>query len=122
MLAGERPQLSGDGTQGFDFVHIEDCAQANLLALQAQISGEDFNVGHGTSASLNELVAIVGELLGTPVEPTYAGEPVSAPPRVGDVTKPRELLGFEAQVSLRDGLESVLAELREAQIAAASTR
>ncbi len=114
LLAGERPQLSGDGTQGFDFVHIEDCARANLLALAADVSGEDFNVGQGSAASLNELVAIVGEILGNVVEPTYAGDPVTSPPRVGDVSKPRELLGFEAQVALADGLESVIAELRAA--------
>jgi UDP-glucose 4-epimerase len=114
LLAGERPQLSGDGTQGFDFVHIEDCAHANLLALAADVSGEDFNVGHGSVASLNELVALVGEILGEVVEPTYAGDPVTAPPRVGDVTKPRELLGFEARVELVDGLRSVIAELRKA--------
>ena len=117
LLAGERPQLSGDGTQGFDFVHIEDCAGANLLAMASEVSGEDFNVGHGTSASLNELVAIVGELLENPLEPTYAGDAVSSPPRVGDVTKPRELLGFEAQVGLRDGLRTVLDELRAASAA-----
>jgi UDP-glucose 4-epimerase len=117
MLAGERPQLNGDGTQGFDFVHIEDCAQANLLALRAEVSGEDFNVGHGTSASLNELVAIIGELLGTPLEPVYQGEATPAPPRVGDVTKPRELLGFSAGITLRDGLQTVLDELRAAEIA-----
>jgi UDP-glucose 4-epimerase len=117
LLAGERPQLNGDGTQGFDFVHIEDCAQANLLALRAEVSGEDFNVGHGTSASLNELVAIIGELLGTPLEPVYQGEATPAPPRVGDVTKPRELLGFSAGVTLRDGLQTVLDELRAAEVA-----
>ena len=64
-------------------------------------------------------VNIVGELLGNPLEPTYSGEPVTAPPRVGDVTKPRELLGFEASVSLRDGLASVLEELREASLSGA---
>jgi UDP-glucose 4-epimerase len=115
LLAGERPQLNGDGRQGFDFVHIEDCAHANLLALRAEVSGEDFNVGHGTSASLNELVATLGALAGTPLEPTYAGEAVATPPRVGDVSKPRELLGFEAQVNFEAGLRSVLEELREAQ-------
>jgi UDP-glucose 4-epimerase len=112
LLAGERPQLSGDGSQGFDFVHIEDCARANVLALAAEVDGEDFNVGHGTSASLNELVAIVGTILGDPLEPTYTGDVVAVPPRVGDVTKPRELLGFEAQVGLADGLRSVVEELR----------
>ncbi len=115
LLAGEQPQLSGDGSQGFDFVHIEDCARANVLALTAEVSGEDFNVGHGTSASLNELVAIVGEILANPLEPIYAGDVVSSPPRVGDVTKPRDLLGFDAQVALADGLRTVVDELREAQ-------
>ena len=117
LLAGERPQLSGDGSQGFDFVHIEDCASANLLALASDVDGEDFNVGHGSVASLNELVAIVGEILGNTLEPTYAGEKVTSPPRVGDVTKPREMLGFVAQVELADGLRTVLDELSAAQAA-----
>lgn len=119
LLAGERPQLSGDGSQGFDFVHIEDCAQANLLALGAGVSGEDFNVGHGTVASLNELVATAGELLGTPLAPVYSGDVVQVPPRVGDVAKPREQLGFSARIGLREGLDSVLEELRAAQAAGA---
>ena len=105
---------TSDGSQGFDFIHIEDCARANLLALEADVSGEDFNVGQGTSASLNELVAIIGEILANPLEPTYVGAVASTPPRVGDVTKPRELLGFEAQVALADGLRTVLDELRSA--------
>ena len=117
LLAGERPQLNGDGTQGFDFVHIEDCAQANVLALKAEVSGEDFNVGHGTSATLNELVATLGELIGNPLEPVYQGEASAVPPRVGDVSKPRELLGFSAGVSLRDGLQTVIDELRTAEVA-----
>jgi UDP-glucose 4-epimerase len=117
MLAGERPQLSGDGSQGFDFVHIEDCARANLLALRAEVDGEDFNVGHGTSASLNELVALVSDLLGEKIEPLYDGPVTSTPPRVGDVTKGRELLGFEAGIDLRVGLQTVLDELRFSEAA-----
>ncbi len=120
LLTGERPQLNGDGTQGFDFVHIEDCAQANLLALQAEVTGEDFNVGHGTSASLNELVATLGEVIGNPLEPVYQGEASAAPPRVGDVSKSRELLGFSAGVTLREGLQSVVEELRAAEVAEVS--
>ncbi|HEY1834341.1 MAG TPA: NAD-dependent epimerase/dehydratase family protein [Solirubrobacteraceae bacterium] len=117
LMAGETPQLNGDGNQGFDFVHIEDCALANLLALEADVNGEDFNVGHGTSASLNDLVQVLGELVGNPLEPTYQGEAVPVPPRVGEVSKGVELLGFKASVPLRDGLQTVLDELRAAQAA-----
>ncbi|HWX74486.1 MAG TPA: NAD-dependent epimerase/dehydratase family protein [Solirubrobacteraceae bacterium] len=117
MLAGERPQLSGDGSQGFDFVHIEDCARANLCALRSEVNGEDFNVGHGTSATLNELVALFGELTGDPLEPTYDGPVSSVPARVGDVTKARDLIGFSATIALRDGLQTVLDELRSSEAA-----
>ena len=117
MLAGEQPQLSGDGNQGFDFVHIEDCARANVLALRAEVDGEDFNVGHGTSASLNELVAVIAELIGQGIEPRYDGPVTSTPPRVGDVSKGRELLAFSAGIELRDGLQTVLDELRSSEAA-----
>ena len=117
MLAGERPQLSGDGNQAFDFVHIDDCAQANVLALRAEVDGEDFNVGHGTSTSLNDVVSLFGELIGESLEPLYQGEVSTAPPRVGDVRKGRELLGFSAGVSLRDGLQSVLDALHQEKAA-----
>lgn len=115
LLANERPQLTGDGGQELDFVHIDDCARANRLALEADVDGEDFNIGHGRSTSLNEVVALAGELLGAPLEPIYRGAPTAAPPRVGDVTKARDMLGFSARVTLREGLAGMLDELREAQ-------
>ena len=115
LLAGERPQLQRRRQPGLRLRAHRGCASANLLALASDIDGEDFNVGHGSVASLNELVAIVGEILGSPLEPTYAGEKITAPPRVGDVSKPREMLGFVAQVELADGLRTVLDELSAAQ-------
>ena len=113
LLEGRAPQLSGDGTQAFDFVHIEDCAYANRLALESDASGDALNVGSGNAASLNEVAELLADLAGVDGQPEYNGPVSAAPPRVGDVSKPRELLGFSAQVSLRDGLESVLVELRD---------
>jgi UDP-glucose 4-epimerase len=114
LLEGRAPQLSGDGTQAFDFVHIEDCAYANRLALESEASGDALNVGSGNAASLNEVAALLADLAGVDGQPEYNGPVSTAPPRVGDVSKPRELLGFSAQVSLRDGLAKVLEELRAA--------
>jgi UDP-glucose 4-epimerase len=115
LLANERPKLTGDGSLAFDFVHIDDCALANLLALESDIDGEDFNVGCGEATSLNELVATLGSIVGADVEPEYSGETFALPPRVGETRKSRELLGFEAQVPLREGLAGVVDELRAAE-------
>jgi UDP-glucose 4-epimerase len=109
LLAGERPQLSGDGSQAFDFVHIDDCAQANMLAVASDVSGAELNVGSGEATSLNELVSAFGHLLGRQTEPRYEGPVSTAPPRVGSIDRARALIGYEPQVSLTDGLASVLA-------------
>lgn len=113
--SGEPPVLTGDGTQAFDFVHVDDCARANVLAVESDVTGEAFNIGCGSATSLNELVAIIGRLLKRELPPDYSGAAVSTPPRVGDVAKARELLRFSAETGLTDGLASVL---REAQCSA----
>ena len=109
LLAGERPQLSGDGSQAFDFVHIDDCAQANMLAIASDISGAELNVGSGQATSLNELVSAFGKVLGRQTEPLYEGAVSTAPPRVGSIERAQSLIGYEPKVSLSDGLASVLA-------------
>jgi UDP-glucose 4-epimerase len=116
LLEGRAPTLSGDGSQAFDFIHIEDCALANRLALASERGGEALNIGSGEASSLNEVAALLSELAGVQMQPRYEGPVGTAPPRVGDISKPRELLGFSAQVSLRDGLASVLEELRTSGI------
>jgi len=114
LIAGQPPTLTGDGSQSFDFVHIGDCARANTLAVRADASGEALNVGSGQAASLNEVVDLISDLLEVDVEPTYQGEVSSVPPRVGDLARPRELIGYEATVSLHDGLATVVEHMREA--------
>jgi nucleoside-diphosphate-sugar epimerase len=118
MLGGDRPQLTGDGEQSFDFVHVDDCVSANVAALESDASGVALNVGSGDAASLNEVVRLMGEVLGNPVEPVYDGDPSSAPPRVGSIEATTAEIGYRPGIGLRDGLESVLDELRAAGAAA----
>jgi UDP-glucose 4-epimerase len=108
LLAGNRPKLTGDGSQAFDFVHIEDCAQANMLSIGADISGAELNVGSGEATSLNDLVATLSDLLGNDLKPEYEGDVSSAPPRVGSIKRAERLVGYRPRVSLRHGLADVL--------------
>jgi UDP-glucose 4-epimerase len=114
VLEGRRPKLSGDGSQAFDFIHIDDCAYANRLALASGGSGEALNVGAGVATTLNDVAALVAGLAGESLKPEYDGPLSTAPPRVGDVATARDVIGFSAKVSLRAGLASVLDELRTA--------
>jgi nucleoside-diphosphate-sugar epimerase len=107
LLRNEPPTIYGDGEQTRDFTFVENCVQANLLAAtKPNIAGEVFNVGAGKQTSVNELFRLIRSLVSADhIEPIYA------PPRPGDVrhsladiTKARQLLGYEPSVSLEEGL------------------
>jgi UDP-glucose 4-epimerase len=103
------PVIHGDGKQSFDFVDVTDIARANLLAMQSDVTDQAFNVGSGTEASVKEIVELLLELIGSNMHPVYepAGQ-VLMFRRVGSNEKARKLLGFQAQVSLREGLRRVI--------------
>ena len=106
ILSGEPLQLEGDGTQSRDFTYVANVVQANLRALEAPgVSGEMFNVGCGDRYDLNTLIREVAAFSGR--EPKID----HLPPRVGDVphsqadiSKARQLLGYEPDVDFRTGL------------------
>lgn len=103
---GRPPVIFGDGTQTMDFVYVEDIARANVLAAQAPVTDEVFNVASGTETSLNTLAATLLELLGSDLRPEYqpARKVNPVPRRLADVRQARERLDFEARVPLRQGL------------------
>ena len=106
MLAGRPPTIFGDGKQSRDFTYVQDVVEANLKATGApQAPGTAINVACGQRHTLLQLLALLNDILGTDFEAIFA------PERPGDVRHSRAstilakgLLGFEAQVSLRDGL------------------
>lgn len=118
-LAGERPTIHGDGRQTRDFVYVANVVHANLLAAQApaaRVAGQVFNVGCGTTVSVNELWERVRSLVGVPVLPVYAE------PRPGEVRdslaameKARELVGYEPVVDFEEGLRQTVTFYRREQ-------
>jgi len=107
IAAGEPVTIFDDGEQSRDFTYVDNVVAANLLAADAKgASGQIFNISAGAPSSVNELAEAIGHLLGKDVERRYL------PPRPGDlrnswadVSKARDVLGYETSVSLEDGLQ-----------------
>ncbi|MEP6811473.1 MAG: NAD-dependent epimerase/dehydratase family protein [Actinomycetota bacterium] len=113
LLAGESPVIAGDGSQSFDFVHVADVADANLRAMEADVSGEELNIGSGAEASVREVVEKLIKLTGADVEPEYRlDERVWMTRRVGSSEKARRLLGWSASRDLEAGLRDVVESVR----------
>jgi UDP-glucose 4-epimerase len=112
-LRGESPTIFGDGEQQRDYVFVRDIARANLMVSEADLHWDAkapddlaFNVGTGVPTSVNELARHFNCITGKNRRANYA------PPRAGelfrnylDCGKIRRYLGWEPQVSLREGLE-----------------
>lgn len=111
-LAGDPPEIHGDGGQTRDFVLVDDVVDA-LIRGFARVStpagGQAFNVGTGRAASVNEIWRLVARAAGVALTPTFA------PRRAGDMryasadtAKAAEQLGFRARASLEGGISRLL--------------
>jgi UDP-glucose 4-epimerase len=107
---GERPTIYGDGSQSYDFVFVTDVAKANVMAAADPLADEAFNIGTGVRTSIDDLVRELLALLDSSLQPEYRPQEVAyVQHRVGCTDKAARLLGFQAQVPLREGLRQLLA-------------
>ena len=113
MLDEERPVIYGDGEQSRDFTYIDNAIQANVRAAEGDVSGEAFNVGTGGRVTVNELVERINECLETDISPIYDDpRPGDVPHSHADISKARELLGYEPEVTFDNGLQRTIKSLR----------
>lgn len=108
---GESLTILGDGSEAFDFVAVEDCALANVRAMQADVSDCFYNVGTGTRTSLKKLAEMLLDLTGTNQPIRYAARSAATlvRNRIGDPRRASEEIGFTAEIDLREGLERLIA-------------
>jgi UDP-glucose 4-epimerase len=107
--AGEPPEVFGDGSQAYDFVHVADVARANVLALKSDATDVNLNVGTGVKTTIRELVDALLEITGSDLEPKYLPqEEMFVTHRVGSTELAEKLIGFRAEIPYRDGLRSVV--------------
>ena len=107
LRQGQTGVIYGDGQQTRDFIHVDDVVSANIAAaLSPKAPGLAFNIGSGTTSTINTLYRILSELAGqTSLKPTYRE------PRAGDITHSsgpvdlaRDVLNFCPTVTLAPGL------------------
>jgi len=116
-LRGEAPRVHGDGEQTRDFTFVGDAVQANLRAADApDAPGHVMNVGAGARTSLNSLLSVIRELVGSSVEPVHE------PARSGDVRdslasieRARKLIGYAPAHPLWEGLRLTVESFVELQ-------
>lgn len=108
-LRGEPLAIDGDGSQQRCFTHVKDVVRANLLAVEKKKWGEAYNIGTSESTTILQLADLVNGLSKNKAEHVFA------PAREGDVmvfepdiSKAKKGLGYAPEISLNEGLPSVV--------------
>jgi len=105
---GEKLTITEDGNQTRDWTHVADVVRANIAAMESKKvgKGEVVNIGGGKNYTVNEVAQLIG------------GEITYIPPRLGDIrdtladiSKAKELLGWQPTVTLEEGIKKLLENL-----------
>ena len=100
----------GTGTPTREFLYVEDAARGIGAAAEKLETSDPVNLGSGSEISIRDLVDLVVRHTGFAGEVVYdPTKPDGQPRRCLDVTKAKQLLGFEAQMTLDEGLKRTIA-------------
>ncbi len=99
----------GDGSPTREFLYVEDCAEAIVLATERYDGPEPVNIGTGREISIKELVELVAELTGFRGDIVWdTSKPNGQPRRCLDTSRAERLFGFRAKTDFREGLERTI--------------
>ena len=112
-LQGDDLTIYGDGSQTRSFTFVEDEIRGFLALLDSDVN-TPVNIGNTNEFTISELAEMVTEMVDTGSKVTYHDLPVDDPmQRKPDITKARELLGWEPEIQLREGLEQTINYFRK---------
>jgi len=107
-LEGKPLTVFGDGTQTRSFCYVDDLIHG-LVALAESGEHLPVNLGNPAEFTLNELAEVVLRITGSKSELVYEALPVDDPQvRQPDITRARQLLGWEPEIQLEEGLRRML--------------
>jgi UDP-N-acetylglucosamine/UDP-N-acetyl-alpha-D-glucosaminouronate 4-epimerase len=110
LLENRSPTIYGDGEQTRDFTYVANVVDGVLRACEAQgASGEVINVATGGRISLNELFAVMKNIVGATVDPVYAElRPGDVRDSQADIRKAKDILGYQPAISFEEGLKRTI--------------
>lgn len=108
-MGADTVEVWGSGTATREFLFVEDCAEAFLLAAERFDGPEPVNLGTGREISIKDLSGLIARLVGFEGDIVWdTSKPDGQPRRQLDVTRAKELLGFEARTTLEEGLRKTI--------------
>jgi UDP-glucose 4-epimerase len=106
LSCGEKPVIYGDGEQTRDFVYVGDVARANLLALETDTKGTEYNIGTGVETSVNQLYGKLRDVFSIDISAVHANAVAGEVRRIYlDNRLAQKELGWKPEVDLAAGLE-----------------
>lgn len=105
---GRPVTITGDGSQSRGFTYVDDIASGTLLALK-KVGYEVFNLGGHEVISINDLVTMLEKMIGKPALRQYIpAHPADVYSNVADVSKARQMLGWQPQIGLEEGVRRLV--------------
>lgn len=107
--SGQRPLVYGDGSQQYDFIHVDDIARSNLCAMESAASGKSYNVGRGIGTTIKDLTLLLLRLKESQLEIQFepAGQ-TFVTNRIGSTSAAERDLGFRWTIELEAGMRSLI--------------
>ncbi len=105
VLNEDRIEVYGDGNQTRDFTFISDVVEANLLAAYSDVIGEYFNIGGGSRISVNDLLKLIGKVVGKDIHTKYIEmQKGDVQHTFADVTKAEKMIGYKSVIGIEQGI------------------
>lgn len=103
LSGGREVEIWGDGQQTRSFCYIDDCVEGIYRLMESGYT-EPLNLGRDRMVTIDELVDIIGEAAGLDVKKRHVEGPQGVRGRNSDNTRLKEVLGWEPEIALEDGI------------------
>lgn len=96
-----------------DFVNVKDVVRANIMGMESDVENEILNIGSGKSTTIRKLAYMLIDIMGKDVKPRFKPRNVIVTERRADIRKAKDLLGFEPEIGLREGMREVAEDIKK---------